>query len=101
SLLFAVLALAACSTNPYDTSKKDSPSAKPAEAPKPNGVHPDAFDCKKFLSEGDVAGAVGEPVMWQPADMKGTPGTPDPCIYVATTQPPPPADAGPRQPDAG
>jgi hypothetical protein len=98
----AVLALAlpACSEkNPYEAPAKPVASGPP---PKIEGVDPDKFDCKAFLSEAEVAQATAAgPVTWQPADMPGSPGTPQACVYVSNVQPPPPPDAGPRKgPDA-
>ena len=103
----AVLALVAASAfaggcsdkNPYES------TAKPVATtpPKIEGVDPDHFDCKAFLSEAEVAAATAAgPVTWQAADMPGSPGTPMACVYVSNEQPPPPADAAPRKgPDAG
>src|SRR5689334_2757218 len=101
SLALFVL-LGTCATNPYESpAGKDQPASKPTEPPKKNGVNAAAFDCKAFLSEEEVSGAVGQPVTWTKGDIRGQSGTPDPCIYVANAQPAEPADAGPRQPDAG
>jgi hypothetical protein len=101
--LFALLcsSATACATNPYEAPSGEQAAAKPSEPPKKNGVPASAFDCKAFLSEEDVGGAVGQPVTWQKGDIAGQSGTPDPCIYVATTQPAAPIDAGPKAPDAG
>jgi hypothetical protein len=93
----SVAALAACAdpkNNPYASSAKSAPPGPP---PVVDGVHPDAFDCKKFLPEAQVAQATAAAVTWQAADMPGSPGTPKPCVYVAEVQPPPPPDAGPRK----
>ena len=89
-----LLLLGACSTentNPYKSNAKPAPEGPP---PVIEGVHPDKFDCRAFLPEAEVAQATLGEVSWAPADMPGAPGTPAPCVYVATNQPQPP-DAGP------
>ena len=100
--IFAAALLAGCADkNPYESSAK--PAATSAAPAKIEGVDPDRFDCKAFLSEAEVATATAAgAVTWQPADMPGSPGTPQACVYVSNEQPPPPADAAPHKgPDAG
>ena len=100
--IFAAALLAGCADkNPYESSAK--PAATSAAPAKIEGVDPDRFDCKAFLSEAEVATATAAgAVTWQPADMPGSPGTPQACVYVSNEQPAPPADAAPHKgPDAG
>ncbi len=101
-VVLAVTALAGCSDksqNPYASNTKTAVPGPPAKI---EGVDPDKFDCKTFLSEAEVATATAGEVTWTPADMPGAPGTPAPCVYVSAQQPAPPADAAPhRGPDAG
>ena len=101
-VVLASLAFAGCADknqNPYATPAQ---TGVPGPPPKIEGVHPDKFDCKAFLSEAEVGTATAAQVSWTPADMPGSPGTPSPCVYVSTVQPEPPADAAPhRGPDAG
>ncbi len=99
-VVLAFVALAGCSDkNPYASNAKPVAAGPP---PRIEGVDPDHFDCKAFLSEAEVAGATAGEVKWAPADMPGSPGTPAPCIYVSAVQPPDPPDAAPhRGPDAG
>jgi hypothetical protein len=97
SVAFVSVALGACADpgqNPYASNAKAAPPGPP---PVIEGVHPDAFDCKKFLSEAEVSQATAAAVHWVQADMAGAPGTPSPCIYVSEVQPPPPPDAGPHK----
>jgi hypothetical protein len=82
--------LACSKTNPYDPKNEaQKPSGPP---PKVEGVHPDLFDCKKYLSESEVASIANLEVRWVEPDMVPTPGTPPACIYAQTAEP---------QPDAG
>jgi hypothetical protein len=98
----ASVAFTACAdknNNPYASNAKPAPAGPP---PKIEGVDPDHFDCKAFLSEAEVAQAALGEVKWTPADMPASPGTPLPCVYVSAVQPPDPPDAAPhRGPDAG
>ena len=88
------------SKNPYASNAKPVPPGPP---PRIEGVDPDKFDCRAFLSEAEVAQATAAgPVTWTPADMPGSAGTPAACVYVSNEQPVAPPDAAPhRGPDAG
>jgi hypothetical protein len=86
----AVLLTCACAKNPYEEKKAEDPAAK-GPPPKVEGIHPDLFDCKAYLSEADVTGIAGIEVKWVPPDMKPTPGTPPACIYAQAAEPLPDA----------
>lgn len=96
-LTAALAALGACETkNPYE---QQPPG--PKKPVKMIGVDPDKFDCKAYLSEADVAAAVGTPVTLQMPNMTVTEGTPPACIYAAPEPPAPDASPKPPRIDAG
>ncbi len=79
-VLVAVL-LCACQEEKSEPLEQQAKAAPPPP-PKLLGVHPEAFDCTKFLSTADVGELVGGDVEFVESSLTPPSGVPRPCTYV-------------------